>query len=168
MLGGMKLSANARNVGVFYRTAFRWFKSGKIQGRQMDTGTILITEPTGEPTVPEHSLKVAIYTRVSATENKDNLDGQARRLVATRSSSCFATMQCAFGITLTLARGTSLVIAMAACRRWGARSTSAWIATTFTRSALTRSPNVCPRSRQALLMDKFLRRCHKRKQNLCM
>lgn len=76
----MKLSVYAREVGVSYRTAFRWFKSGKIQGRQMDTGTILITEPTGEPVVPERPLKAAIYTRVSATENKVNLDGQAKRL----------------------------------------------------------------------------------------
>ena len=53
----MKLSVYAREVGVSYRTAFRWFKSGKIQGRQMDTGTILITEPTGEPVVPERPLK---------------------------------------------------------------------------------------------------------------
>src|SRR3989304_3113806 len=76
----MKLSVYAREVGISYRTAFRWFKSGKIQGRQMDTCTILITEPTGEISAPEHPLKVAIYTRVSATENKDNLDGQAKRL----------------------------------------------------------------------------------------
>lgn len=46
----------------------------------MDTGTILIIEPTGDPAVPERPLKAAIYTRVSATENKDNLDGQAKRL----------------------------------------------------------------------------------------
>lgn len=76
----MKLSVYAREVGISYRTAFRWFKSGKIQGRQMDTGTILITESTGEIALPERPLKVAIDTRVSATENKDNLDGQAKRL----------------------------------------------------------------------------------------
>jgi predicted site-specific integrase-resolvase len=76
----MKLSVYAREVGVSYRTAFRWYKSGKIQGRQMDTGTILIKEPIGEPQTPELPVKVAIYTRVSATENKDNLEGQANRL----------------------------------------------------------------------------------------
>ena len=76
----MKLSVYAQQVGVSYRTAFRWFKSGKIQGRQMDTGTILITEPIGEPQTPERPVKVAIYTRVSAIENKDNLEGQANRL----------------------------------------------------------------------------------------
>ena len=76
----MKLSVYAHEVGVSYRTAFRWFKSGKIQGRQMDTGTILITEPISTPQTAERPVKVAIYTRVSAAENKDNLDGQAIRL----------------------------------------------------------------------------------------
>ena len=76
----MKLSVYAQQVGVSYRNAFRWFKSGKIQGRQMDTGTILITEPISEPQTPERPVKVTIYTRVSATENKDNLEGQANRL----------------------------------------------------------------------------------------
>ena len=77
----MKLSAYARQIGVSYRTAFRWFKSGKIQGRQMETGTILITEPISElQAAPERPAKVAILMRVSAAENKDNLDGQARRL----------------------------------------------------------------------------------------
>jgi predicted site-specific integrase-resolvase len=42
----MKLSVYARQAGVSYRTALRWFKSGKIQGYMMDTGTILITEPS--------------------------------------------------------------------------------------------------------------------------
>jgi predicted site-specific integrase-resolvase len=41
----MKLSVYAHDVGISYRTALRWFKSGKIQGCQMDTGTILIIEP---------------------------------------------------------------------------------------------------------------------------
>jgi putative resolvase len=76
----MKLSVYAHEVGVSYRTAFRWFKSGKIQGRQMDTGTILITEPISAPQTAERSVGVAIYTRVSAAENKDDLDGQAIRL----------------------------------------------------------------------------------------
>ena len=46
----------------------------------METGTILITEPIGAHQTPECSVKVAIYTRVSAAENKDNLEGQANRL----------------------------------------------------------------------------------------
>jgi len=76
----MKLSVYAHEVGISYRTAFRWFKSGKIQGRQMDTGTLLITEPIRAPQTAEGPMKVAIYTRVSAAEHKDDLDGQAIRL----------------------------------------------------------------------------------------
>jgi putative resolvase len=74
----MKLSDYARQVGVHYRTAWRWFKAGKIKGYQMDTGTIIITEDD-EPRPPQ---KVAIYTRVSATENRANLETQAERLLA--------------------------------------------------------------------------------------
>ena len=76
----MKLSVYAHEVGISYRTAFRWFKSGKIQGRQMGSGTLLITEPISAPQTAEGPMKVAIYTRVSAAEHKDDLDGQAIRL----------------------------------------------------------------------------------------
>lgn len=77
----MKLIDYARQQGISYRTAWRWYKAGKIQGQQMDTGTILVTEAVP---VPEHAVssKVAIYTRVSSAENKSNLDSQAERLVA--------------------------------------------------------------------------------------
>jgi putative resolvase len=74
----MKLSDYARKVGVHDRTAWRWFKAGKIKGYQMDTGTIVITEDDQEPFPP----KVAIYTRVSAAENCPNLETQAERLLA--------------------------------------------------------------------------------------
>ncbi len=65
----MELSVCALELGISYRTAFRWFKSGKIQVRQMDTGTILITEPISAPQTAERPMKVAIYTRVSAAKN---------------------------------------------------------------------------------------------------
>ena len=77
----MKLSVYAREVGVSYRTGFRWFKSRKIQGRQVDTGTILITEPISAPQTSEPFVKFDIYTRVSAAENKDN-PGWARQSFA--------------------------------------------------------------------------------------
>ena len=76
----MKLSTYARQMGVSYHIAFGWFKSGQIQGHQMATGTILITEPTEAPPSQTHPVKVAIYMRVSAAENRANLEGQAKRL----------------------------------------------------------------------------------------
>src|SRR5258706_196812 len=72
----MKLSDYARKVGVTYKTAYRWYKAGQIKGQQMDTGTILIEEDR------PHVEKVAVYARVSSSENRDNLVSQAERLVA--------------------------------------------------------------------------------------
>ncbi len=77
----MKLIDYARLQGISYRTAWRWYKAGKIAGQQMDTGTILVTEPVGVREAPA-TAKVAVYTRVSSSENKANLDSQAERLVA--------------------------------------------------------------------------------------
>jgi predicted site-specific integrase-resolvase len=77
----MKLIDYARLQGISYRTAWRWYKAGKIAGHQMDTGTILVTEPLPMKELPA-TAKVAVYTRVSSSENKSNLDSQAERLVA--------------------------------------------------------------------------------------
>jgi len=39
----MKLTAWAKEQGISYTTAYRWFKAGKIpNARQLDTGTILV------------------------------------------------------------------------------------------------------------------------------
>jgi putative resolvase len=76
----MKLKDYARQQGISYRTAWRWWKAGKLPGHQMDTGTILIeTEP---PAASHVSQRAAIYARVSSAENKSNLDSQAERLAA--------------------------------------------------------------------------------------
>jgi predicted site-specific integrase-resolvase len=75
----MKLSQYAKEVGVSYETAWKWFKAGRIRGYQMDTGTIIITEPSSLAG-REQGTKIALYTRVSAAENKANLDSQTQRL----------------------------------------------------------------------------------------
>ena len=76
----MKLKEYARQQGVSYRTAWRWWKAGKLPGHQMDTGTILI-EPEAPPSGVS-SQRVAIYARVCSAENTGNLDSQAERLAA--------------------------------------------------------------------------------------
>ena len=73
----MKLSQYAKKLGISYRTAWNWFKAGKIKGYQTHTGTIIITE---EETEKAHI--VAIYARVSSPENRPNMDTQADRLIA--------------------------------------------------------------------------------------
>lgn len=72
----MKLSVYARGLGISYRTAWEWFKAGKIKGAfKTESGTIIVPE--------ERTRKgdyVIIYARVSSSENKSNLDTQAERL----------------------------------------------------------------------------------------
>jgi len=73
----MKLSDYARKVGITYQTAWKWYHAGKIRGYQMDTGTIIITE-TDDDLKP---TRIAVYARVSSSEDQDNLNAQAERLV---------------------------------------------------------------------------------------
>ena len=77
----MKLSDYAKQSGVRYETAWRWFRDGKIKGHRVGEHTIIITEGLAEPVVAD-TLRVGIYARVSSDENRPNLDSQAERLVA--------------------------------------------------------------------------------------
>jgi putative resolvase len=73
----MKLSQYAKQAGVRYETAWRWFKAGHLTGYQTATGTIIITEPHAPPPVVQ---RVAIYARVSSAEHRENLERQTQRL----------------------------------------------------------------------------------------
>lgn len=75
----MKLSEYAKQQGISYRTAFRWWKAGQIPGYQAPTGTIIVQEPKVEAT---QARRVALYARVSAHEHQANLDRQAERLLS--------------------------------------------------------------------------------------
>ena len=79
----MKLSIRAKKQGVSYKTAWRWFKDGNlpVPAEQTSSGTILIHEEVVNPN------QVAIYARVSSSDQKDDLDKQLSRLVL------FATSQ---------------------------------------------------------------------------
>jgi putative resolvase len=72
----MKLSQYAKQQGISYRTAFRWWQAGQIKGYQAPSGTIIVTAE--EPTITTD--KVAIYARVSTRERKDHLERQVERL----------------------------------------------------------------------------------------
>lgn len=73
----MKLSAWAKRQGVAYRTAWEWFRTGRlpVPARQLSTGTILVEELSVTPG------KVVIYARVSSADQKAHLDGQIARCV---------------------------------------------------------------------------------------
>src|SRR5258706_789544 len=75
----MKLSEYAKQQGISYRTAFRWWQAGQIPGYQAATGTIIVHDPKTAAAAPQ---RVAIYARVSSHEHQANLDWQAERLVS--------------------------------------------------------------------------------------
>lgn len=77
----MKLSAYAQRIGVSYKTAWRWWRMGKLDAYQVTTGTIIVRESAPTATSPPPVERVAVYARVSAAENRPNLDSQADRLV---------------------------------------------------------------------------------------
>jgi predicted site-specific integrase-resolvase len=71
-----KLSDYAKKFNVTYRTAWNRFKKGKIDGAFIDeTNHVLI--PINKF---ENKNKVIIYSRVSNSDRKDNLDRQSERL----------------------------------------------------------------------------------------
>lgn len=73
----MKLSNWAKKQGISYRTAWRWFKEGKlpVKTEQTATGTILVSEAA----VQLH--QTAIYARVSSSDQKNDLERQVGRLM---------------------------------------------------------------------------------------
>jgi len=75
----MKLSSYAKRIGISYNSAWRMWKRGQIPGYQLPTGTVIIDPPELRST-PVRT--VAVYARVSSSENKDNLERQAERLIS--------------------------------------------------------------------------------------
>ncbi len=70
----MKLSAYAEKLGISYKTAWRWWKEGKLDAYQTETGTIIVGEQIDAPAV------IALYARVSSADQKDDLARQLERL----------------------------------------------------------------------------------------
>ena len=74
----IKLSTWAKENNVTYRTAWNYYNNGVIKGKQLETGTILIEKEIVP--ITNQQEKVVVYARVSSSENKNNLDMQAKRL----------------------------------------------------------------------------------------
>lgn len=71
----MKLTTWAKQQGISYTTAWRWWKTGKlpVASEQMASGTIIVH-------VHGNAQGVAIYARVSSVDQKADLDRQIVRL----------------------------------------------------------------------------------------
>jgi putative resolvase len=82
----MKLAAWARANGVHPQTAYRWFRQGKlpVPARRLPSGTILV-EVASSDGVPDHGA--VLYARVSAHDQRADLDRQVARLAAWAASN---------------------------------------------------------------------------------
>ena len=58
------------------------FRRGQIAGYQLPTGTVIIEAPVDNRGPRSAGHLVAVYARVSSSENKTNLDTQAERLIS--------------------------------------------------------------------------------------
>ena len=72
----IKVSEYAKMKGVSQRTVWRWIKNNELQIEHTHTGRVRILLDVNKET------KVAVYARVSSTENKDNLERQKDRVVS--------------------------------------------------------------------------------------
>lgn len=73
----MRLKEYAKKNSISYKTAWRLFKNNQIKGaKQLPTGTIVIDEEMQN----NREFYTVIYARVSSSENRNNLESQAKRL----------------------------------------------------------------------------------------
>jgi len=70
----MRLSQYAKHLNVTYKTAYRWWKAGKLDAYQLETGTVIVRDPVVA------SKGVALYARVSSPGQKEDLERQIQRL----------------------------------------------------------------------------------------
>ncbi len=81
----MKLSVYAKQVGVTYKTAWKWWKAGQLDAYPLPTGTVIVREPSASV------QGVALYARVSSADQKDDAERQMQRLreyAAARGYQC--------------------------------------------------------------------------------
>ena len=72
----LKISQYAKMNDVTIRTVWRWISENKLKIEHTDTGRVRILIDEVE------TFNVAIYARVSSSENKDNLERQKDRLIS--------------------------------------------------------------------------------------
>ena len=73
----MRPSQYAKQMNVSYKTAFRWWKAGRLDAYQLDTGTIIVRDPVLDTPATNG---IALYARVSTQGQKADLDRQVERL----------------------------------------------------------------------------------------
>jgi predicted site-specific integrase-resolvase len=71
----MKLSQYAKQIGISNKTAHRMFQRGELDAYQLPSGTIIVNDPASNG-----SASIAIYARVSSSDQKGDLQRQVQRL----------------------------------------------------------------------------------------
>ena len=70
-----KISQYAKMNNVTVRTVWNWIGSGRVKAERTEHGWRVMTEPISVP------RSIAVYARVSSSENKSNLESQKKRLL---------------------------------------------------------------------------------------
>src|SRR6266571_3739494 len=73
----MKLSQYAKQNGISYKTAWRWYKAGTLDAYQTETGTVIVRDKAD---VKPLTGRIALYARVSSLGQKEDLERQIQRL----------------------------------------------------------------------------------------
>src|SRR6266566_3399346 len=73
----MKLSQYAKQAGISYKTAWRWYKAGTLDAYQTPTGMVVVRDPQMERDL---TGRIALYARVSSAAQKSDLERQVQRL----------------------------------------------------------------------------------------
>ena len=73
----MKLSTYAKQTGVSYKTAWRWYKAGTLDAYKTETGTVIVRDKAD---VKPITGRIALYARVSSIGQTEDLDRQMQRL----------------------------------------------------------------------------------------
>lgn len=68
----MRLSQYAKKTGISYKTAYRWWKAGKLNAYQMPSGAVIVRENL--------ELKAALYARIARESNWQEAEWQLERL----------------------------------------------------------------------------------------
>lgn len=73
----MKLSTYAKQHGISYKTAWRWYKAGTLDAYKTATGTVIVRDPRQ---IQQSTGRIALYARVSSAGQKEDLIRQLERL----------------------------------------------------------------------------------------
>ena len=73
----MKLSQYAKQQGISYKTAWRWYKAGQLDAYQSPTGTVIVRDAHEVQSI---TGRIALYARVSSIGQKEDLERQMSRL----------------------------------------------------------------------------------------